>query len=253
MSQESCPHMANLPVHLVATNWTWTQLEEYWVAIDQEGRKWFVKMRDSNRAYRERVFAALAQRLDISCQSSVYLTIPRNAPPMLNGTKREPHQLAIWFLNEHQASSCSQEQCPLTVLKNLERNSEANLQTLLCSGVSRAIDLIHGEILGYLCGQFEPPGRLVTADHRFVQIDNELMFASGPVNLEDSQWLRFPLGRQCAKSICTKLSELSDEELTGLAQIPKGYVVRRRNNIPRRLLAAKKAAKSYLTQLMNVI
>jgi len=243
--------MANLPVHLVATDWTWTQLEEYWVAIDHEGRKWFVKMRGSNCAYRESVFAALAQRLDISCQSSVYLTIPRNAPPMLNETERESYQSAIWFLSEHQDSSCSQEQCPLTVLKNLKLNNEANIQTLLCSGVSRAIDLIHGEILGYLCGQFERPECLFTVDHKFVQIDNELMFASDPINLRDSQWLQFPSGCQCAKTVCAKLSELSDEELTGLAQIPVGYVVRRKNDIPRRLLAAKKAAKSYLTQLPN--
>lgn len=253
MSRESCPHMANLPVHLVAGDWTWTQLEENWVAVDHEGRKWFIKMRDSNRAYRERVFAALAQRLGISCQSSVYLTIPRNAPPMLNGTEWESHQLAIWFLNEHQASACSQEQCPLTVLKNLELNSEANLQTLLCSDVNHAIDLIHGGILGYLCGQFEPPGHLFTVDHRFVQIDNELMFASDPIKLEDSQWLRFPSGRQCAKTVCAKLSELSNDELTGLARIPEGYVVRCRNDIPRRLLAAKNAAKGYLAQLPTKI
>jgi hypothetical protein len=247
--------MANLPVHLVAVDWAWTQLKEYWVAIDHEERKWLVKMTGSSCAYREHVFAALAQRLDISCQSSVYLTIPRNAPPMLNGTERESHQLAIWFLNEHQASSCSQEQCPLTVLKNLELNSEANLQTLLYSGVSRAIDLIHGEILGYLCGQLEPSGCLFTGDHRFVQIDNELMFDSDPISLEESpsRWLRFPSGRKCVKTVCGRLSELSDEELIGLAQIPEGYVVRCKNDIPRRLLAAKKATKSYLTQLQSEI
>jgi hypothetical protein len=86
-------------------------------------------------------------------------------------------------------------------------------------------------------------------EHEFVQIDNELMFSSGPVNLEDCRWLRFRIGLQCAENICEGLSKISDAELLHLAEIPKGYVVSRKNNIRRRLLAARGAADNYFARL----
>jgi hypothetical protein len=253
------PAIANLPDHLVATDWTWSRPKpshnrpnglkaSWWVATDNTGRRWVVKMTGSNYAYREHVFAALAHRLGISCQSSMYLTIPRNAIPMLNAPKPESHQLALCFFDEHQ-NSCSSENCPLNILKGLHIGNEANLQTFLSCGVSRAVDWIRGEILGYLCGQFEPPGRLFTVDHELVQIDNELMFASGPLNPEDCRWLQYRIGRQCAENMCSILSEISDEELLSLAEIPSGYTVPRKNNVPRRLLAARRAAKKYLDRV----
>ena len=85
-------------------------------------------------------------------------------------------------------------------------------------------------------------------EHGFVQIDNELMFSSGPVNLEECRWLRFQTGRQCAESVCSSLLEISEEELLSLAQIPKEYAVPRKNNIHRRLLAARRAAENYLAR-----
>ena len=177
----------------------------------------------------------------------MYVTIPRNAMPMLDETKREAHQLALWFFDEHHGT-CSSERCPLTILEGLHIDSEANIQTFLSCGVSHAVDWIRGEVLGYLCGQFEPPERLFTVEHGFVQIDNELMFSSGPVNLEECRWLRFQTGRQCAESVCSSLLEISEEELLSLAQIPKEYAVPRKNNIHRRLLAARRAAENYLAR-----
>jgi hypothetical protein len=253
------PLITNLPVHVVATDWNWLRPKpnsklafglksNWWIGTDNMGRRWVVKMRGSNRAYREHVFAALAQRLGISCQSSMYLTIPRNGAPMLNEPKAESNQLALWFFDEHQ-DPCSSERCPLTILQGLSIDSEATLQTYLSCGVSRALDWIRGEVLGYLCGQFEPPGHLFTVEHEFVQIDNELMFSSGPVNLEDCRWLRFRIGLQCAENICEGLSKISDAELLHLAEIPKGYVVSRKNNIRRRLRAARGAADNYFARL----
>jgi hypothetical protein len=252
--------MSYSPVHLVATDWTWSRPNpshswpnelnpDWWVAVDNVGRKWVVKMRGSTYAYREHVFSALAQRLGISCQSSVYLTIPRNAPPMLRDPKPKSHQLALCFLNEHR-DACSEEKCPLRVLdcQCPELNTEADLQSFISCGISRAVDRFRGEILGYLCGQDEPPGWLFTLDHSFVQIDNEMMFATGPADLKGCEWLRFSVGRQCAENVCTRLSELSNEELLGFAQIPKGYVVEYKSDIRRRLLAARKAANSFLVQ-----
>jgi hypothetical protein len=152
------PAIANLPTHVVATDWNWTRPKpnhnrldglkaDWWVATDDTGRRWVVKMTGGNCAYREHVFAALAQRLDISCQSSIYLTIPRNAIPMLDKTKGESYQLALWFFDEHQ-DSCLSERCPLTILKGLHIDNEATLQTYVSCGVRQAIDWIRGEVLG---------------------------------------------------------------------------------------------------------
>ena len=249
----------NLPVHVVATNWNWSRPKpnpnlafglkaNWWIGTDIADRRWVVKMTGSNYAHREHVFAALAQRLGISCQSSLYLTIPRDSMPMLGALRAEPHQLALWFFDEHQ-DPCSSKKCPLTILQGLSIDSEATLQTYLSCGVSQAADWIRGEVLGYLCGQSEPPGHLFTIEHEFVQIDNESMFSSGPVNLEGCQWLQFRIGRQCAENICFSLSKISDEELLSLAEIPKDYVVPRKNNVRRRLLAARRAADNYLAKL----
>ena len=85
--KNSFPAIVNLPVHVVATNWNWSRPEpkrnmafglkpEWWIGTDDVGRRWVVKMSGSDCAYREHVFAALAQRLDISCQSSMYYRLP---------------------------------------------------------------------------------------------------------------------------------------------------------------------------------
>lgn len=254
------PAIADLPTHVFANDWNWVPAKPdrqrpfplqtgWWIGIDGIGQKWLFKMSGANCAYREHVFAALAQRIGISCQSSLYVTIPRNAPPVRDMPLPERHQLALWFFDEHLPDGCSlSHSCPLLALRNLKLESDATLETYLSCGVSDAIDLIRGEILGYLCGQFEPAGRLFTVRHEFVQIDNELMFATGPVNLMDCRWLRFHAGRQCAKDVCLRLSEISDEELLSLAAIPTGYVVRRKNFISRRLLAARQAARNFMAR-----
>ena len=259
--KNSFPTIVNLPVHVVAANWKWSRPKpkpnlafglkpDWWIGTDEAGRRWVVKMSGSDCAYREHVFAALAQRLDISCQSSMYLTIPRNAAPMIHEPKTESHQLALWFLDEHE-TPCSSQKCPMTILQNLSINSEATLQTYLSCGVSRAVDWIRGAVIGYLCGQYEPAGHLFTVEHEFVQIDNEFMFHSGPVNLESCQWLRYNTGRQCAEEICSGFSKIPDEELLSFAEIPKGYVVSRKNNVRRRLIAAKRAADNFLAKLIK--
>jgi hypothetical protein len=257
-NRNSFPAIADLAERFVAKDWTWSRPKprpdlrfglapNWWIGTDNLNGKWVVKMTGSNCAYREHVFASLAQKLEIFCQSSVYLTIPRKAPPLLCGIKPEPHQLALWFFEEHQRP-CQKENCPLELLRG-ELNTEADLENFLGCGISHTIDRINGEVLGYLCGQFEPPGWLFTVNHEFIQIDNELMFASGPVDLYDCVWLKWSVGRRCAADVCRRLSEMPDSELLEFAIVPQGYVVRRKNDIPRRLLAAKRAAMAYLKQI----
>jgi len=84
-------------------------------------------------------------------------------------------------------------------------------------------------MLGMLCEMFEPPGRLFTCDHRFVQIDNELMFAQGAgANLLQSDWVREENnikedGLKEATILCEAILSLSEEIFDAAIHIPAGY------------------------------
>jgi hypothetical protein len=83
--RRSFPLISELPKLLDASDWKWQKppqrhsgmgmSPEWWIGADRGGRKWLVKMRNGFYAYREHVFASLAQRLRISCLSSAYLLI----------------------------------------------------------------------------------------------------------------------------------------------------------------------------------
>jgi hypothetical protein len=251
----SFPTITDLPSYVVAADWTWDRPKprsdpyhgcssDWWIGTDNAGRRWVVKMRGSNYAYREHVFSALAQRLGIACQSSVYLVIPPKAPPLLNTINSESYQLALWFFEEHRRP-CLQENCPLNLL-SISLDTEADIEKYISCGVLNAIDRLNGEILGYLCGQHEPPGLLYTKSHEFIQVDNELMFSEDPVDLQNCEWLRFSIGKQCAATVCKKLSEIDDSELLNFSKVPQDYWVHDENEVPRRLIAAKRAAIAHL-------
>jgi hypothetical protein len=186
----------DLPELLIANDWDWTHPAqtlcdrhvrlngEWWIGMCPKGRKWLVKMRGSTKAYCEHTFASLAQLIGISCQSSVFLKIPDSAPPRLETRGTEPFQLALCFLDEHDGD-CADPECPITKLRDVDIGSKAGLAAYLNSGIVFANDYVRGEVLGYLCGQWEPPGRLFTKTHEFVQTDNEAMFHSGPVPLKE--------------------------------------------------------------------
>ena len=75
----SFPSISELPKLLDASDWEWQRPPlrddgmgmdaNWWIGTDREGRRWLVKMTNGFYAYREHVFASLAQRLGISCQS----------------------------------------------------------------------------------------------------------------------------------------------------------------------------------------
>ena len=72
------------------------------------------------------------------------------------------------------------------------------------------------------------------------------MFLTGPVDLSDCRWLQFPAGQEYAKDVRIRLSEISNEELLSLAEIPKGYAVRQKHFVSRRLFAARQAARNFM-------
>lgn len=234
----SYPLIAELPDHLVAENWAWRRFrpqglgsDSFWVGRDPEGREWLVKMRGSFCAHRERTFAALAQHLGISCQSSTYLKLPFDCEPLRATQNEEPYQLAIVLLPEHKPKPCAQD-CPIdSLFEKLNTTGNDKVATLKVANIDHIIDWVRGELLGYLCDMYEPPGRLFTPDHIFFQIDNELMFTGAQENFWECDWLRIAdddfseSALHLAVEVCEKLVRLSDTQLANFARIPRGYVV----------------------------
>ena len=84
-------------------------------------------------------------------------------------------------------------------------------------------------MLGMLCEMHEPPGRIFTPDHKFVQIDNELMFSkSAGADLCDSPWViedsRIKkAGLELAVRLCEEVLALPDEVFLDADRLPPGY------------------------------
>ena len=81
-----------------------------------------------------------------------------------------------------------------------------------------------------LCEMHEPPGRLFTADHSFVQIDNELMFSrSAGADLRDSPWVADESGRMNAAGLneatrlCEQVLSLPDTVFQEALRMPEEY------------------------------
>jgi hypothetical protein len=252
--QRPLPAIKDLPALLVASDWQWHQAStgsssrlrpHWWIGVDTKSRNWLVKMTNSGFAYREHVFAALAQRLGISCQSSAYLIVPTaNLAPLRDIPFKEPYQLAIWLIKEHAQQPCSPD-CPKAALLGRKIDSDAVLLEVLKSGVSCIKDLVRGTVLGHLCGQSEPPGGLLTIDHQYVVIDNECMFVDRP-SLNQCSWLDLAGAREPLIDVCRRLALLPDKELLRFADLPARYVVTPHLNLADNLLSAKAAAWEYL-------
>ncbi len=176
MACDEFPSIIQLPQLVRSTGWHWEQrafglyAHNFWVGTDQEGRHWLVKMRGKYDAVRERVYASLSQHVGICTQSSSYLLLANDAPPLHDaGTARPmrvPHQAAILQIEEHgDMDEC--EGCPL---KNLQdtKDAQAYFRSWVTSGIKNPWDYFDATMLGYLCAKHEPTGTLITTDHSFV-------------------------------------------------------------------------------------
>ena len=132
------------------------------------------------------------------------------------------------------------------------------MEALLNSKVTNMADWACGGILGYLCGQFELGEYLITRDHKFVLIDNELMWNSGPANLAQCQWLfqngqRSDAGMELAVEICRQLGKLQDHEIDRIVTVPQEFLteLKRKSfpNLRENIRLAKQAAKTFLDVL----
>ncbi len=229
---------------LVANDWRWEScnFRRYCViGIDPQSRRWLVQIRGSQRAYQEHVFAQLAQRLGISCQSSVLLQIPSsNFPPLDDTRNRESSQLAIWLMEEHDSGNCA-DACLFKDGLTKSIGHEDGLVQWLNSGLPHVEDFVKGDLLGYMCGGAEKPDRFWTADHQYVVIDNERMFECRS-NLEGCRWMDLPTGKKLAKELSACLASIADDELCAMAELPSDYVVDPPLQLADRLLQIKALA-----------
>ena len=247
------PKIADLPRGLISSDWKWRlpsgdeshRLKHGWrIGTDPQARQWLVKMKGSFYAYREHVFASVAQRLGISCQSSTYLVIDENSPVLRRPTgNAEPFQLALWFMDQHCADACSPA-CPCSVVIGRDQNFEAIVRAKNAGGADFD-DMVRGDVLGHLCGQLEPHGHFFTRNHEYVIIDNECMFHDLPC-LHMYSWLDVPGVRPVIIELCRKFVDLADNELCSITSVPNNYIVSNGRNLLEDLCAAKKAAGEYL-------
>ena len=190
------PSTIVMPALLDANDLTWHPPSDnmrFWTCIDTHGTRWLVKFRGGFCAARERAFSIIAQALNISCQSSTFLKMPSQLNLWPSASQKiestDVCQLAIWLLAEHSHRSLC-DNCPLQELNEQFQKRPYDVDLLRTSRVTNLLDWARGEMLGMLCEMHEPPGRLFTADHAFVQIDNELMFArNAGADLRDSPWV----------------------------------------------------------------
>ncbi len=235
MLEMEFPPSLMLPSLLSPEGWEWyppAHNQPFWVGEDSDGVRWLVKFRGGFYAVRERAFSVIAQALGVSCQSSTFLKIPQDYPPLRSGHSvadfTDRYQLAVWFLSEHEHGHL----CKCCPLDGLNRTMELNpydVAVLRDSAILHAIDMARGEMLGMLCEMHEPPGHLFTRDHTFVQIDNEQMFShSAGADLWDSPWVVIDdhireNGLNEAIQLCKQVLSLPDDVFDQALRLPSNY------------------------------
>lgn len=252
----SFPLMSELPRVIDTTDWIWERFNatvtpscNFWIGIDHEGSRWLTKLRGVNRAYREIVFAQLAQAMGWSCQSSVFMRIDRRSAQKLGVQEGEVHA-AHWFLDEHPRLPCSLV-CALDFFSGKKIDA---LEDLLGSTIAHLMDWPKSEFAAYLFGGTEIPGGLFTAEHEFVIIDSELMFASQPCEFETCRWWNEPSGqpsrsgRALAFDVCNDLLSLSEREIREALTIPVGIDIPDSEIIGSRLRASRNYAAEKLSK-----
>ena len=251
----SFPLISELPQLVETVGWTWKPFQApsvssygFWLGSDGNGNRWLTKLGGSFRAYREIVFAKLAQAMGWSCQSSMFVRIDRHSAAVLNVPAGEVHS-AHWYMDEHPQSLCSSS-CPLAFIRN---RSIQGIEDLEGSDIAHLLDWPKGELAAYLFGGHEPPDRLFTFDHELVIIDSELMFASDPCHFKTSPWLSHRdgspslRGRALAREVCCDFASLLDSDLEYALRVPKGIRIERPWPIASILRKSRKVATQVCT------
>jgi hypothetical protein len=247
------PLMTELPGSVSTAGWTWERFvapsvpsHNFWLGTDHAGNRWLTKLTGSFYAYREIVFARLAQAMKWSCQSSVFLKLDKVSAVTLGVDPGETHS-AQWFMPEHKNQICS-EDCALRFLFDKPIRT---VEDITGSRIVNLLDWPKSEYAAYLFGGNEPPGRLFTTAHEFVIIDSEQMFSTGPCAFDTAHWWNepdgrpSPSGRALAAEVCSDLTSLTEGEIENALRVPEGIRVRRRWPIAPKLRASRQFAVAF--------
>lgn len=254
------PLTRELPLLQCAAGWHWLQDEnlgrDFWVSNDSDGARWLVKMEGSFCAWRERAFSVIAQEVGISCHSTTFLLLEPKSPPVAGRRSASREQAATTYITEHVPGLCF-DACPLGGL-NAACQSDDPTAALLKADVRKIADLVRGEMLGFLCNQFEPPGYLYTPDHIFVQIDNSLMFCSEPADFFKCSWLRTKSGKwsttglTLARAMCEAVAALSDDVIEDAGATPPNFRITKPWSVQALIRNLRKRAGVILAQLQGL-
>jgi hypothetical protein len=204
------------------------------------------KLRGSFHAYREIVFARMAQKMEWSCQSSAFLCLDHDSAEALGVPANEIHAVH-WFLDEHVNKSCSEE-CKFAPLIGKEFQTVDDLRA---TEILHILDLAKSDFAACLFGANEPSGHLITKGHEFVIIDSELMFATGPCPLDGTRWwtqrddMPSPSGQALALEVCREFWSLSSADVEYALALPKGISVTKRWPIATKIKASRKFAADF--------
>lgn len=225
------PLIKDLPALIDSTGWNWQiyntpsfPSKEFWLGTDLHGNKWLTKLSGSFYAYREIVFAKLAQKMGWSCQSSTFLKLDTKSAELLNVNQNEIHA-AHWFLIEHQ-EVCSQ-LCPFNKLVRPKRIKDIESTEIL-----HIIDWPKSDIAAYLFGANECSDHIFTADHEFVIIDSEQMFSVDPYPISKTGWWERnedePSIEEIAfwRRVCQDIDALSSSDIEIALAIPNGVSIK---------------------------
>ncbi len=247
------PSIEELPATLDSTGWRWEPYKTpsfpsytFWTGTDSAGRTWLTKLTGDFYAYREIVFARIAQRMGWSCQSSTLVVLDDRSADLLGVPDARVHA-AHWFLAEHGRTSCSRD-CPLA---SCNWRSIDDVDELKGCKVSRILDWPRSEIAAALFGGNEPPDRLLTTSHEFVIIDSEQMFSSGPTDVTETRWWNrrdgaaSRAGRELTIEVCRRVSQLSNDDLADALAKPQGVEINELWPIGPRLKEIRRFADSF--------
>lgn len=227
------PQMINLPELASTEGWTWQQYEpvrtdyggpNFWIGTDLAGNCWLTKLGGREKAYREIVFARVAQAMGWSCQSSIFIRLDRFAIETLSlyCRPRDTVHAAHYLLSEHQPGTCSEQKCAVASLngKKISRYS-CEISTF-----GNRLDVVRGDISTFLFGGWEPPDYLITSDHKIVIIDSEYMFCYKTHPLEKHPLWKSSAWREMAVAICREFSELPVLALEQAISKPAGVNIK---------------------------